>query len=763
MPDYGHGLSFGTFITPNVSPSDGALQLARHSEELGFDLVSFQDHPYQLAFFDTWTLMTWVAAHTSRVQISANVHNLPLRPPAVLARAAASLDPLSGGRLALGLGAGGFWDAIVAMGGPRRTPGESVEALDEAIEIVRGIWDVDDRDRLRVDGEHYRVEGAKRGPRPAHDIPIWVGGYKPRMLRLIARRADGWLPSLFGLEPGDLARANEIIDETALEADRDPRAIRRMLNVGGDISASGTEPFHGPAERWVDDLLPLAVQDGISTFILATDDPAVMEAFALEVIPALRDAVTEARGLEGRAPNGVRSAAARAKRIAGIDYDGLPASLAAEAIEPGDPGYAAVRNTYNRGGAPGLVVTPRTVEQVADAIAFARHQPVPLGVRSGGHGVSGRSTNDGGVVIDMSHFAEITVLDEATRRVRVGPGARWMDVSAVLAPHGWALTSGDYGAVGVGGLATAGGFGWFAREHGLTIDHLRAVELVTASGELVRASEEEHPELFWAMRGAGANFGVATAFEFEAHPVPPHVGWAQLAFEASAAPGGVAGFLVHWAAAMVVTSRDVTSSLVLTPSVPGLPHIVRLLAVVDTADSGVVIERLRPFAGLAPIVGQQVQMAPYEEVVASLIEHAPHDEHGEPVSRSGLADTFGIQLATRTARLLEKRVSHFVQLRSLGGAVSDVESDATAYSGRSATVSIVAQGSEERALDAEWRQIEPLLSGSYLNFDSSLDPARLARAWSPQTLQRLRALKAECDPQNVFRDNFNVAAVRDAG
>ena len=135
----------------------------------------------------------------------------------------------------------------------------------------------------------------------------------------------------------------------------------------------------------------------------------------------------------------------------------------------------------------------------------------------------------------------------------------------------------------------------------------------------------------------------------------------------------------------------------------------------------------------------------------------------EPVSRSGLADTFGIQLATRTARLLEKRVSHFVQLRSLGGAVSDVESDATAYSGRSATVSIVAQGSEERALDAEWRQIEPLLSGSYLNFDSSLDPARLARAWSPQTLQRLRALKAECDPQNVFRDNFNVAAVRDAG
>lgn len=757
MPDYGHELSFGTFITPNVSPNDGALRLAQRAEELGFDLVTFQDHPYQPAFFDTWTLMTWVAAHTSRVTISANVHNLPLRPPAVLARAAASLDLLSGGRAALGLGAGGFWDAIAAMGGPRRTPGESIDALDQAIDVVRGIWNVDDRTRLSAGGEHYQVEGAKRGPRPAHDIPIWVGGYKPRMLRLIARQADGWLPSLFGLEPGDLARANGIIDDAATAAGRDPRAIRRMLNVGGDISPTGSEAFHGPPERWVEDLLPLALHDGISTFILATDDPATMEAFALEVIPALRLAVVEARGEHGIARSGVRGAAARAKRVAGIDYDSIPPSLAADAIEPGDPGYAAVRNTYSRGGAPGLVLRPRTVEQVADAVRFARRQPVPLGVRSGGHGVSGRSTNVGGVVIDMSHFAEITALDESTRRVRVGPGARWMDVSAVLAPFGWALTSGDYGAVGVGGLATAGGFGWFAREHGLTIDHLRAVELVTAAGEEVRASEDEHPELFWAVRGAGANFGVATAFEFEAHPVQPHVGWAQLAFEASAAPGGVAGFLVNWAAAMVVASRDLTSSLVLTPAIPGQPHIVRLLAVVDTADSGLVIERLRPFAGLAPIVGQQVQMAPYEEVVASLVEHAPHDSSGEPVSRSGLVDEFGVQVATRTVRLLEKGASHFVQLRSLGGAVSDVRSDATAYSGRSATVSIVAQGRDEAALTAEWRLLEPLLSGSYLNFDSSLDPARLERAWSPQTLERLRALKASWDPENVFRDNFNVA------
>ena len=761
MPDYGHELAFGTFITPNVSPSDGALGLAQRAEELGYDLVTFQDHPYQPAFFDTWTLMTWVAAQTSRVQIAANVHNLPLRPPAVLARAAASLDVLSGGRVALGLGAGGFWDAIAAMGGERRTPGESIEALDEALDVIRGIWDVDDRTPLRIAGEHYRLDGAKRGPRPAHDIPIWVGGYKPRMLRLIARRAEGWLPSLFALQPGDLARANAVVDEAAVDAGRDPRHIRRMLNVGGRFASAGTELLQGPPERWVEELLAFAVDDGVSTFILATDDPETMTTFAQEVMPPLRAAVDAARRGRGGERDGMRGAAARAQRVAGIDYEALPASLVAEAVEPGDPGYARVRNTYNRGGAPGLVVTPRTLAQVGDAIAFARRQPVPLGVRSGGHGVSGRSTNVGGIVIDMSHFAEITALDEKSRRVRVGPGARWVDVSTVLAPYGWALTSGDHGAVGVGGLATAGGFGWFAREHGLTIDHLRAVELVTASGELVRASDDEHPELFWAMRGAGANFGIATAFEFEAHPVEPHVGWAQLAFEASAAPGGVAGFLVNWAAAMAIASRDLTSSLVLTPVPAGQPHIVRLLAVVDTAESGLVIERLRPFAGLAPLVGQQVQMAPYEEVVATLVEHVPHDSNGEPVSRSGLVDEFSIQVATRTVRLLEKGVSHFVQLRSLGGAVSDVASEATAYSGRSATVSIVAQGSDEAALETEWRRLEPLLSGSYLNFDSSLDPARLGRAWSERTLARLRALKAEWDPENVFRDNFNVATSSD--
>ena len=169
--DYGHPLQFGTFITPTNAAPDVPVGLARLSEELGYDLVTFQDHPYQPRFLDTWTLMTWVAAQTERIHISANVLNVPMRPPAVTARAAASLDLLSGGRFDLALGAGGFWDAMEAMGARRLTPGQSVDALSEAIDVIRGIWAAEERTPLRVDGEHYRLSGAKRGPAPGARHP----------------------------------------------------------------------------------------------------------------------------------------------------------------------------------------------------------------------------------------------------------------------------------------------------------------------------------------------------------------------------------------------------------------------------------------------------------------------------------------------------------------------------------------------------------------------------------------------------------------
>ncbi|ADG89186.1 LLM class flavin-dependent oxidoreductase [Thermobispora bispora] len=296
MTDYGHELRFGTFLTPANDDPERVIGLAQLTEEAGLDLVTFQDHPYQPGFLDTWTLLSYVAARTSRITLAGNVLNLPLRQPAVLARSAASLDLLSGGRVELGLGAGAFWEAIVAMGGRRLTPGQSVQALAEAIEIIRGIWNTDERGVLKVDGEHYRVAGAKRGPAPAHPIEIWLGAYKPRMLRLVGRAADGWLPSvpyLSGLD--DLARGNEIIDEAAAAEGRDPAAIRRLLNVNGVFARSSQGFLTGPADQWVEELTELALAYGISVFILGSDDPETIQRFGGEVAPAVRELVAKER------------------------------------------------------------------------------------------------------------------------------------------------------------------------------------------------------------------------------------------------------------------------------------------------------------------------------------------------------------------------------------------------------------------------------------------------------------------------------------
>lgn len=283
MPDYGHPLRFATFIAPINSPAHRPVELAQLSERLGFDFVTFQDHPYQSSFLDTWTLLSWVAARTERIGVSGNVLNLPLRqPPAVLARAAASLDLLSNGRMNLGIGAGYFWDAVHAVGGRRLTPLQGVAALDEAIDVIRGIWDADASGPLTADGEFYKVDGAERGPAPAHTIPIWLGAHKPKMQDLVGRKADGWLASLPVMKPGALPKGNVIIDDAARAAARDPREITRLLNIV-------------PGQQTPEALAHMALEDGVSVFLLISDDPYVLERFAAETAPAVREHVARGR------------------------------------------------------------------------------------------------------------------------------------------------------------------------------------------------------------------------------------------------------------------------------------------------------------------------------------------------------------------------------------------------------------------------------------------------------------------------------------
>ncbi|WP_114560777.1 LLM class flavin-dependent oxidoreductase [Desertihabitans aurantiacus] len=299
MPDYGLELQFGLFPTPTAAAPEAVVELGVLADVSGLDLLTVQDHPYQAAHLDMWTLLSFLAARTTSVRLAPNVANLPLRPPVVLARSVATLDLLSTGRAELGLGAGGFSDAIAAAGGPRRSPREAVDALVEAIEIIRAVWR--GQGSVRVDGEHHRVHGLRSGPAPAHPVPIWIGAYGPRMLAVTGRLGDAWIPSMPYAGPERLAEMNARIDEAAVAAGRAPEDVRRLYNVSGRFGRARTSAadglLQGTPSEWAEQLAELALEEGMSGFVLATDDPDDVRRFAAEVAPAVRDLVAAEREL----------------------------------------------------------------------------------------------------------------------------------------------------------------------------------------------------------------------------------------------------------------------------------------------------------------------------------------------------------------------------------------------------------------------------------------------------------------------------------
>jgi alkanesulfonate monooxygenase SsuD/methylene tetrahydromethanopterin reductase-like flavin-dependent oxidoreductase (luciferase family) len=276
--DYGRPVQFGCFIIPDSMQPARPLELAVLADELGFDLVGVQDHPYQRRFYDAWTLLTAIAMRTKRITVFPDVANMQLRAPAILAKSAASLDLLTSGRVELGLGAGAATEAIRAIGGPVRSPGEAVSALEEAIQVIRLMWSGERT--VSFDGKFYQLAGVHPGPVPGHPIGIWLGAYKPRMISLVGRLADGWVPSLGYLQPSDLHVLNERIDDEARNAGRDPSAIRRVLNLG---------------DQTAELLIELKLEHGMDTFIVSGEDPEAMRRFAAEVAPAVREAVAKAR------------------------------------------------------------------------------------------------------------------------------------------------------------------------------------------------------------------------------------------------------------------------------------------------------------------------------------------------------------------------------------------------------------------------------------------------------------------------------------
>ena len=292
MPNFERDVKFGYFLIPNAESP--LLSIAQEVERLGLDYIAIQDHPYQRRFVDTFSLLSMIAATTSRIRLFPDVANLPLRPPAILAKAAASIDLLSGGRFELGLGAGNFWDAIEAYGGPRRAPSVSLAALGEAIAVIRKVWSGERN--LRFEGWHYHLRGAHSGPVPAHPIGIWLGVIGPRALKLAGQVADGWIPSFRG-DLAKLADMTKRLDDAAAEAGRDPASIRRILNVNGTITDGATNGMlQGPVNQWAEELTNLTMTYGFDTFIFWGEGDGQLQRFAEEVVPSVRAQIVAERG-----------------------------------------------------------------------------------------------------------------------------------------------------------------------------------------------------------------------------------------------------------------------------------------------------------------------------------------------------------------------------------------------------------------------------------------------------------------------------------
>jgi alkanesulfonate monooxygenase SsuD/methylene tetrahydromethanopterin reductase-like flavin-dependent oxidoreductase (luciferase family) len=296
MPDYGHDLMFGALLEPPTGRPKDVLGLAELMEQVGLDVVSLSDHPYWPQRLDTMALLAAIVARTTRVTVVSNLANLPLRPPTTLARTAATLDILSNGRFELGIGTGAqqMWDSIVADGGARRAAGESVAALDEAVTIIRTLWT--SQTDVSFTGDHYVLNGTAPGPSPVHEMGIWVGAYQPRLLSLVGRVADAWVPSSPFLPPEQLPAANQVIDDATVAAGRSPRDVRRVYNIAGEFSGSGNGFLTGLPATWVEQLAECALLHGISGFLLyRAESVDVIRRFAEEVAPAVREIVAAER------------------------------------------------------------------------------------------------------------------------------------------------------------------------------------------------------------------------------------------------------------------------------------------------------------------------------------------------------------------------------------------------------------------------------------------------------------------------------------
>jgi FAD/FMN-containing dehydrogenase len=455
-----------------------------------------------------------------------------------------------------------------------------------------------------------------------------------------------------------------------------------------------------------------------------------------------------------------------------ISIPQLRTQLNGQLVTPDDPVYDQARTLFYGGfdRCPQLIVQAADTADVARVVALARETGLELAVRSGGHSPAGHSVIDGGIVLDLSAMRRLD-LDSETRTAWAQPGLTAVEYTAAAAAHRLATGFGDTGSVGIGGITLAGGVGFLVRKHGLTIDNLLAAEVLTADGELLNIDADNHPSLFWALRGGGGNFGVVTRFQFRLHPLDQIVG-GMLLLPASAEV--VAGFIALAEAAPEELST--IANVMVAPPLPFLPAelhgeliIMAMMAYAGEVEAGQ--RALAPFQALATPLADMVKPMPYPEI------YPPEDPsyHPAAVVHTMFLDQIDHQVAETIIGYLEASDAsvRVAQLRVLGGAMARVPADETAFAHRrSAIMANVASfydGPADKPVRKAWvDQFAAALhqsdDGAYVGFLTDQDPGRVRQAYPGSTWDRLVQVKARYDPTNLFHQNHNIpTAIEEPG
>jgi FAD/FMN-containing dehydrogenase len=431
-----------------------------------------------------------------------------------------------------------------------------------------------------------------------------------------------------------------------------------------------------------------------------------------------------------------------------------------------DEARSTLYNTIDR--RPAAVVRAANARDVAEAVNFARDREFPLAVRSGGHSLAHLSVVDGAVVVDLSRMKKVSI-DPKARIARVQSGATSGDLAGPANAHGLALSTGDTHSVGMGGLTTGGGIGFMARKYGLAIDNLVSAEVVTANGEIVTTSESEHSDLFWAIRGGGGNFGIVTEFTYRLAPVDKILG-GLIAIPATRET--LRGYLEFSTSAP--EELTTIANVVFAPPLPFVPeeHVGKLVIAILVTWTGSIEEgerALAPLRALATPIVDLVSPMPYPEIYKFTAHQAlPHS--------ASIRSMFANELSDETLDAVFDAMANasspmaIVQFRGMGGAVSRVAPDATAFAHRTqdyfvAIINLWLDPSEDASVHEAWtaslwNAIRPEADGVYVNFLEDEGQDRVRDAYPPAAYERLSEIKKQYDPHNLFRFNQNIAPKR---